>query len=58
MENKSDSKKQQSVNENIVPPYACLSGAEHHKQDEETGIWMPSDEAVEEMRDFSKENRL
>lgn len=39
------------------PPYTFLSGAEQYKQDFETKAWLPSDAAVEEMREFSEENR-
>lgn len=37
-------------------PYTFLSGAEHHRQIKSSGAWMPSDEGVEEMRDFSQEH--
>ena len=41
-----------------IPAYTFLSGAEHHKLDKRTGVWHPSDEAVEEMREFCQEHRL
>lgn len=41
-----------------IPAYTFLSGAEHHRLDKKTGVWHPSDEAVEEMREFCQEHRL
>lgn len=38
--------------------YTFLAGAEHYVQDKKTQVWKPSDEGVEEMRDFCEENQL
>ena len=40
------------------PAYLFLSGAQKHTVNPKNNAWMPDDESVEEMRDFSIENKL
>ena len=40
------------------PAYLFLSGAQKHTVNPKNNVWMPDDESVEEMRDYSIENKL
>ncbi|MDP4119870.1 MAG: hypothetical protein Q8876_02285 [Bacillota bacterium] len=59
MKNKKNNSSDHLANERLKagPRDVMLSGAEHFFQDDDTKIWHPSDDSVEEMRSWSQDNQ-